>query len=118
MTDTSMPGQPCFNCQSNSHQGEHCPISLSIRDLMIENANVMGKNRPPTDAQHGNTYNPKWKNHPNLALKPKPPIYVDVPLEVVLQARLGWFFYINNSSMVLPFTSSSHQPHHLLSKLS
>ena len=35
-------GQPCFNCQSTGHQGEHCPISPSVRDLMVENANVVG----------------------------------------------------------------------------
>ena len=76
VTKTSMPGQPCFNCQSSSHQGEHCPISPSVRDLMVENAIVVGQNRPPTNAQYGNTYNPNWKNHPNLAWKPKPPVYV------------------------------------------
>ena len=76
MTEASMPSQPCFNCQSSSHQGEHCQISPSVRDLMVENANVVSQNRPPTDAQYGNTYNPKWKNHPNLAWKPKPPVYV------------------------------------------
>ena len=76
VTETSMPGKPCFNCQSTSHQGEHCPISPSVRDLMVENVNVVGQNRPPIDAQYGNTYNPNWKNHPNLAWKPKPPIYV------------------------------------------
>ena len=76
MTEASMPNQPCFNCQSSSHQGEHCPISSSVRDLMVENANFMGQNRPPTNAQYGNTYNPNWKNHPNLAWKPKPPVYV------------------------------------------
>ena len=43
---------------------------------MVENANVVGQNRPPTDVQYGNTYNPNWKNHPNLAWKPKPPVYV------------------------------------------
>ena len=62
-----MPSQPCFNCQYSSHQGEHGPISLSVRDLMVENAYVVGQNRPPTDAQYGNTYNPNWKNHLNLA---------------------------------------------------
>ena len=76
VTEASMPGQPCFNCQSTSHQGEHCPTSPSVKDLMVENANVVGQNRPPTDAQYGNTYNPNWKNHPNLAWKPKPPVYV------------------------------------------
>ena len=43
---------------------------------MVENANVVDQNRLPTDAQYGNTYNPNWKNHPNLAWKPKPPVYV------------------------------------------
>ena len=76
VTETSMPCQPCLNCQSTSHQGEHCPISPSVRDLMVENANVVSQNKPPTDAQYGNTYNPNWKNHPNLAWKPKPPVYV------------------------------------------
>ena len=58
VTKAFMPSQPCFNCQSSSHQGEHCPVSPSVRDLMVENANVVGQNRPPTDAQYGNTYNP------------------------------------------------------------
>ena len=48
--EATMPSQPCFNCQSTGHQGEHCPISLSVRDLMIESASVVGQNRPPTDA--------------------------------------------------------------------
>ena len=76
VTEASMPSQPCFSCQSTSHQGEHCPISPSVRELMVENANVVGQNRPPTDSQYGNTYNPNWKNHPNLAWKSKPPVYV------------------------------------------
>ena len=67
VTEASMPSQLCFNCQSTSHPEEHCPISPSVRDLMVENANVVDQNRPPTDAQYDNTYNPNWKNHPNLA---------------------------------------------------
>ena len=46
----SMPSQPCFNCQSSSHQGEPCLISPSVREMMVENANVVGQNRPPNDA--------------------------------------------------------------------
>ena len=56
----------CFNCQSNSHPGEHCQ----------EHAHVLNQNRPPINAPYGNTYNPNWKNHPNLSWKPKPPAYV------------------------------------------
>ena len=56
----------CFNCQSNSHPGEHCQ----------EHAHVLNQNRPPINASYGNTYNPNSRNHPNLSWKPKPPAYV------------------------------------------
>ena len=58
----------CFNCQSNSHPGEHCQ----------EHAHVLGQNKPPTNAPYGNTYNPNpnWRNHPNLSWKPKAPAYI------------------------------------------
>ena len=56
----------CYNCQSNSHFGEHCQ----------ENSHVLNHNRSPINAPYGNTYNPNWKNHSNLPWKPKPPAYV------------------------------------------
>ena len=56
----------CFNCQSNSHLGEHCQ----------EHAHVLNQYRSPINAPYGNTYNPNWKNHSNLPWKPKPPAYV------------------------------------------
>ena len=65
----------CFNCQSNSHPGEHCPVVPSVKELMEEHAHVLGKNKPPTNAPYGNTYNPNWRNHPNLSWKPKPLAY-------------------------------------------
>ena len=72
VAEASMPSQPCFNWQSIGHQGEHCLISPLVREMMVENENVVGQNRPPNDAQYGNTYNLNWKNHPNLAWKPTP----------------------------------------------
>ena len=65
----------CFNCQSNSHPGEHCPVVPSVRDLMQEHAHVLGQNKPPTNDPYGNTYNHNWRYHPNLSWKPKPPKY-------------------------------------------
>ena len=56
----------CYNCQSNSHFGEHCQ----------EHAHVLNQNRSPINAPYGNTYNPNWKNHSNLPWKPKPPAYI------------------------------------------
>ena len=56
----------CFNCQSDSHFGEHSQ----------EHAHVLNQNRSPINAPYGNTYNPNWKNHSNLPWKPKPPAYI------------------------------------------
>ena len=42
---------------------------------MQEHAYVMGQNKPPTNAPYGNTYNPNWRNHPNLSWKRKPSAY-------------------------------------------
>ena len=50
--------QPCFICQSTDHQGEHCPTAPSVRDMMAEQANVVGQYKPPTNAPYSNTYNP------------------------------------------------------------
>ena len=76
MAEAPVPNQPCFICQSTKHQGEHCPTVPSIRDMVVEQANAMGPYKPPSTAPYGNTYNPNWRNHPNLSWKPKPPPYV------------------------------------------
>ena len=52
----------CFDCQTNSHPGEHCQ----------EHDHVLNQNKPPINAPYGNSYNPNWRNHPNLSWKPKP----------------------------------------------
>ena len=76
VTKASMPNHPCFTCQSTKHQGEHCPTVPSVRDMMVKHANVVGQYKPPTNAPYGNTYNPNWRNHPNLSWKPKPLPYM------------------------------------------
>ena len=72
ITEPHVPLQSCFNCQSTSHQGDQCPITPSIRDLMEEQANIVDQSRHLISAPYGNTYNPGWRNHPNLSWKPKP----------------------------------------------
>ena len=76
VTETPMPTKPCFICQSTEHLGEQCPVVLAMREMLAEQANVVGQFKPPTNAPYGNTYNPNWRNHPNLSWKPKPPPYV------------------------------------------
>ena len=60
VTEPPVPLQSCFNYQSTSHQGDHCPIAPSIRDLMQEQANIVEQSRHPISAPYGNTYNPDW----------------------------------------------------------
>ena len=43
---------------------------------MAEHANVVGQYKPQPNTPYGNTYNPNWRNHPNLSWKPNPPAYV------------------------------------------
>ena len=42
VVEAPVPNQPYFICQSTKHQGEHCPIVPSIRDMVAEQANVVG----------------------------------------------------------------------------
>ena len=76
MTETPVPTKPCFICQSIEDLGEQCPTVPTMREMLTEQANVVGQFKPPTNASYGNTYNPNWRNHPNISWKPKPPPYV------------------------------------------
>ena len=68
--------QPFFIFHSTNYQGEHCPTALSVRDMMVEQGNVVGQYKPPTNAPYSNTYNRNWRNHPNFSWKSNPPTYV------------------------------------------
>ena len=69
--EAPVPIQPYFNCQSTDHQSEHYPMVPSVKDMMTEHANVVGQYKPQP-----NTYNPNWRNHPNLSWKQNLPAYV------------------------------------------
>ena len=75
MTETLVPDKPCFICQATEHLGEEWSTIPAMREMLAEQANVVGQFNPPTNASYGNTYNPNWRNHPNLSWKPKPPQY-------------------------------------------
>ena len=42
---------------------------------MQEQENIVDQDRHPISAPYRNTYNPDWRNHPNLPWKPKPQAY-------------------------------------------
>ena len=75
MTKIPVPNKPCFICQSTEHLGEQCSTVPMMREMLVEQANVVGQFKPSTNAPYGNTYNPSWRNHPNLSWKPRPPQY-------------------------------------------
>ena len=67
VAETLVPNKLCFICQSAEHPGEHCPTVPSTRDMLAEQANVVGQYKPPTNTPYNSTYNPNWRNHPNLS---------------------------------------------------
>ena len=75
VTEIPVPNNPCFICQSTEHLGEQCPTIPAMREMLVEQANVVGQFKSSTNAPYGNTYNPSWRNHLNLSWKPKPPQY-------------------------------------------
>ena len=109
VAETPFPNKLCFICQSVEHPGEHCPTVPSMRDMLAEQANVVGQYKPPTSGPYINTYNPNWRNHPNFSWKPKSQPYA--PL--VAQQPYG----SSSQTQPLPSTSLFEQAIMNLSKL-
>ena len=77
VTDNTAQTNPCTNFQSPVPPTEQCSITPAVKDLMSECAHTVGQFKPQQpNAPYGNTYNPNWRNHPNLACRPNPPPYV------------------------------------------
>ena len=77
VTDNIAQPNPCTNFQSPAQPIEQCSMTPAVKDLMSECAHTVGQFRPQQpNAPYGNTYNPNWRNHPNLAWRPNPPAYV------------------------------------------
>ena len=77
VTDNTAQSNPCTNFQSPVLPTEQCSMTPAVKDLMSECANTVGQFKPQqSNAPYGNTYNPNWRNHPNLAWRPNPPPYV------------------------------------------
>ena len=69
LIETLVPNKPCFICQSTDHPGEQCPTVPAMREMLVEQANVVGQFKPPTNAPYGSTYNPNWRcNTPKYTL--------------------------------------------------
>ena len=59
----------CAICQSDEHLVTECPTIPAVREMFVEQANVIGYSKQPNNSPYSNTYNPGWRNHPNLSWK-------------------------------------------------
>ncbi|RVW71712.1 hypothetical protein CK203_057109 [Vitis vinifera] len=75
ISETQAHVMPCTICQSCDHVVDECPTIPAMREMLGDQANVVGKFRPNNNAPYGNTYNSSWRNHPNFSWKPRPPPY-------------------------------------------
>ena len=77
VTDNTAQPNSCTNFQSPAHPIEQYSMTPAVKDLMSECVHTVGQFKPQQpNAPYGNTYNPNWSNHPNLAWRPNPPPYV------------------------------------------
>ncbi|RVW63258.1 hypothetical protein CK203_058635 [Vitis vinifera] len=64
---------PCTIFQSCDHVVDECPTMPAVREMLGDQANVVGQFRPNNNAPYGNTYNSSCRNHPIFSWKPRPP---------------------------------------------
>ncbi|RVX02287.1 hypothetical protein CK203_028379 [Vitis vinifera] len=67
-----------------------CPTMPAVREMLGDQANVVGQFRPNNNAPYGNTYNSSWRNHPNFSWKPRPPPYQPQAQTKHLNKPLQW----------------------------
>ena len=75
ISETQAHVMPCTICQSCDHVVDECPTISAVREMLGDQANVVGQFRPNNNAPYGDTYNSSWRNHPNFSWKPRPPPY-------------------------------------------
>ncbi|RVX23466.1 hypothetical protein CK203_000885 [Vitis vinifera] len=60
--------QLCLICKSTEHGVQSCPTLLIVQDMFLEQTNALGTYKQySSNSPYSNTYNPGWRNHPNLS---------------------------------------------------
>ncbi|RVX07482.1 hypothetical protein CK203_025081 [Vitis vinifera] len=90
ISETQAHVMPCTICQSCDHVVDECPTMPAVREMLGDQANVVGQFRPNNNAPYGNTYNSSWRNHPNFSWKPRPPPYQPQAKPKHLNKPLQW----------------------------
>ena len=60
--------QACFVCGGIDHLVQECPTFLEMKGVYEAQCNAVGMYQKPYPT-HSETYNPGWRNHPNLSWK-------------------------------------------------
>ena len=62
--------QLCLICKSTEHGVQSCLTLPTVQDMFMEQANALGTYKQySSNSPYSNTYNPGWRNHPNLSWK-------------------------------------------------
>ena len=56
VTEIPVPNRPFFICQSTEHLGEQFPTVPAMREMLVEQANVVGQFKPSTNAPYENNF--------------------------------------------------------------
>ena len=60
--------QLCLICKSTKHGVQSCPTLPIMQDMFSEQANALRTYKQySSNSPYSNTYNPGWRNHPNLS---------------------------------------------------
>ena len=69
VNDVPMQITQCSICQSGEHLIRKCPTIPAVREMFMEQANVVGFVKHSNNSPFSNTFNSRWRNHPNLSWK-------------------------------------------------
>ncbi|RVW46414.1 Retrovirus-related Pol polyprotein from transposon 297 [Vitis vinifera] len=60
--------QLCLICNFTEHGVQSCPTLPAVQDMFTKQVNALRTyNQYSSNSPHSNTYNPGWRNHPNLS---------------------------------------------------
>ncbi|RVW35042.1 hypothetical protein CK203_079863 [Vitis vinifera] len=71
ISETQAHVMPCTIFQSCDHVVDECPTMPAVREMLGDQANVVGQFRPNNNAPYGNTYNSSWKKPSKFFLETK-----------------------------------------------
>jgi len=57
----------CQICETNEHSTNDCPTLSSFKECLHEQVHALNSFQRPNHNQYLQTYNPGWRNHPNLS---------------------------------------------------